>query len=80
MKYSVWILWFGSVAAILLGEGRIVVAGHLALWVTLAAHFVEFVVKRGVLERAGGSMANHFVQTMIYGLFHWKPLEDAQRH
>jgi hypothetical protein len=23
-------------------------------------------------------MGNHFVQVLIYGLFHWKPLEDQQ--
>ena len=22
-------------------------------------------------------MGHHFVQTMIYGLFHWKPLEEG---
>ncbi len=79
MKHSVWLIWFGSLAAILRGEGWVVTAGHFALWGTLAAHLAEFVVKRGVMERAGGSMGNHFVQTMIYGLFHWKPIEDAQR-
>jgi hypothetical protein len=31
------------------------------------------------MEAAGGSMGHHFVQTMIYGLFHWKPLEDSAR-
>ena len=46
------------------------------MWLTLAAHLVEFFVKRPVFERAGGSMGHHFVQTMIYGLFHWKPVED----
>ena len=29
-----------------------------------------------VMERAGGSMGHHFVQTLIYGLFHWKPIEE----
>jgi hypothetical protein len=24
-------------------------------------------------------MAHHFVQTLIYGLFHWKPLEDRAK-
>ena len=40
------------------------------------ADFVEFIMKRDVFERAGGSMGHHFVQTMIYGLFHWKPIEE----
>jgi len=41
-------------------------------------HVVEFFVKKGVLEKAGGSMGQHFLQTLIYGLFHWKPLEEQQ--
>ncbi len=77
MKYSVWGLWIGSIAAILLGNGWVSTAGQVAFWLTLVAHLVEFAVKRSVMEAAGGSMGHHFVQTMIYGLFHWKPLEDA---
>ncbi len=77
MKHSVWAIWVGSLAAILLGQGWVSTAGHFALWGTLVAHLVEFLVKRSVMEAAGGSMTHHFIQTMIYGLFHWKPLEDA---
>ncbi len=77
-KYSVWILWIGSLLAIGLGSGWFVTGGKIAFGVTLVAHLVEFAVKRSVLERADGSMGHHFIQTLIYGLFHWKPLEDAQ--
>ncbi|MBW2241249.1 MAG: hypothetical protein JRH01_04625 [Deltaproteobacteria bacterium] len=79
MKHSVWVIWVGAVAAILAGSGWVSTAGHVVFWVTLVAHVVEFVVKRPVMEAAGGSMAQHFLQTLIYGLFHWKPLEDAAR-
>ena len=77
LKYAVWGLWFGAAAAIALGTGWVAGVGHFVFWATLVAHLVEFVVKRSVMSRSGGSMAYHFVQTMIYGLFHWKPLEDA---
>lgn len=76
-KYSVWIIWIGGAAAILFGSGGVSTAGHIAFWLTLAAHVVEFLVKRPLFEKVGGSMGHHFVQTLIYGLFHWKPLEDA---
>jgi hypothetical protein len=79
MKQSVWLIWFGSVAAIVWGGGWVATVGQLVFWITLAAHLAEFVVKRPVMEAAGGSMGHHFVQTMIYGLFHWKPLEDSAR-
>jgi hypothetical protein len=79
MKYSVWAVWLGAPAAILLGTGWVSTLGHVAFWGTLAAHLVEFVVKRPVMEAAGGSLGHHFVQTLIYGLFHWKPLEDRAK-
>lgn len=47
-------------------------------WVFIAlviAHFVEFLLKKNVMQAAGGSMANHFLQTMLFGFVHWKPLE-----
>ena len=77
MKYSVWVIWIGGGAAILFGSGWVSTAGNIAFWLTLAAHLAEFFVKRPVFERAGGSMGHHFVQTLIYGLFHWKPLEAS---
>jgi hypothetical protein len=57
MKQSVWIIWLGAASAIALGTGWVSTLGHGVLWVTLAAHVVEFVVKRPVMPAAGGSMA-----------------------
>jgi hypothetical protein len=79
VKQSVWVVWLGSAAAIFLGSGRVSTIGHAVFWITLAAHLVEFALKRPVMQAAGGSMAHHFVQTLIYGLFHWKPLEDRAK-
>jgi hypothetical protein len=79
VKQSVWVIWLGAGAAIAFGTGRAATLGHAVLWGTLAVHAVEFFVKRPVMQAAGGSLAHHFVQTMIYGLFHWKPLEDRAK-
>ena len=78
MKQSVWVIWIGSLAAAMLGSGGVATAGLVIFGVTLVAHIAEFFLKRSVMEAAGGSMGHHFVQTLIYGLFHWKPLEEAQ--
>jgi len=78
MKQSVWVIWLGAAAAILMGTGWVSTVGHLAFWGTLVAHVAEFFIKRPVMEAAGGSMGHHFLQTLIYGFFHWKPLEEAQ--
>ena len=77
-KFIVWIMYLCCVLAILFGSGWIESAGRWILGITLLLHLVEFVLKRDVMSKAGGSMGYHFVQTMIYGLFHWKPLEDQQ--
>ena len=78
-RHSVWILYIGCGLAILFTTGWIATAAGWILGLIVAAHLVEFLVKRDVMAKAGGSMAHHFVQTMIYGLFHWKPLEEQQK-
>ena len=60
----------------ILGSGWVATAGQWAFGLTFVAHIVEFVMNRSLFERAGGSMGHHFVQTLIYGLFHWQPIKD----
>ena len=74
-KQSVWVLWVGSVAAMLLGTGWVATAGQWAFGLTFVAHLVEFLMNRSLFERAGESMSHHFAQTMIYGFFHWAPIK-----
>ena len=78
-RYSVWVLYFAIALGMLLSDGWIYTAAAWVLVIVLLAHGVEFIMKRDVLSKAGGSMGYHFVQTMIYGLFHWKPLEEQQK-
>ena len=75
-KQSVWVIWIGSAAAMLLGSGWVATLGQWVFGLTLVAHVVEFFVMRSVFERAGGSMSHHFVQTLVYGLFHWSPIKQ----
>ena len=76
MKYGVWIVWIGSLAAMLLGAGWTATIGQAVFWLTFVAHLVEFFFHRSLFEKAGGSMGHHFAQTMIYGLFHWQPIKE----
>ena len=75
-KQSVWVSWIGAVLAIILATGLLATIGRLTFGLLVIAHLAEFFVKRDVFVRAGGSMGHHFVQTMIYGLFHWRPIEE----
>ena len=72
-KQSVWVIWIGAVLAMILATGLLATIGRLTFGLLVIA---EFFVKRDVFVRAGGSMGHHFVQTMIYGLFHWRPIEE----
>ena len=48
--------------------------------VTLALHLGEFAVKYKVMKKdTTRSMADHFIQTMLFGMFHWKPIQNRQR-
>ena len=78
MKYNVLGMWALFVAGMILGSGWVATAAKFAFVAIAFIHIVEFFVKKSVLEKAGGSMVQHFLQTLIYGLFHWKPLEEQQ--
>ncbi len=77
-KQSALVMWFIFLIGMLFGSGWIATVANVGFWGIALVHAVEFFVKKGVMEKAGGSMGHHFVQTMIYGLFHWKPLEEQQ--
>jgi len=50
--------------------------GRLAFWLTVVAHLVEFGVFQSKLRARGGSLGGHFLNTLIFGLFHIR--EDPQ--
>ena len=75
-KQSVWLLWVGSAAAAYLGSGWVAIAGQVVFGLLVVAHVVEFFMNLELFKREGGSMMNHFVQTLIYGLFHWTPIKE----
>ncbi len=78
MKQGVLVMWLVLLVGMLVGGRFGAIAGPI-FWLLAVVHLVEFFWKRSVLEKAGGSMGQHFIQVMIYGLFHWKPLEEAQQ-
>ncbi len=78
MKQAVLVMWLIYLLGMMLGSGTVATVANFAFFGTAAAHVVEFLAKKSVMEKAGGSMGQHFLQTMIYGLFHWRPLEAQQ--
>lgn len=78
-KHGALLMWLVLAVGMLLGTGWVANVARYAFWGIALIHLVEFFVKRSVMEKADGSLGQHFVQTMIYGFMHWKPLEDKQR-
>ncbi len=79
MKQSVLAMWLVLLLGMLLGGATVAMVSRGLFWLLAIVHVVEFFAKKSVLEKAGGSMGHHFVQVLIYGLFHWKPLEEQQQ-
>ena len=77
-KTVVLVVWAACAVAMTFLSGVLSTVGSTLFWLMVVAHLVEFVLKKGVMQKAGGSLGHHFVQTMLYGFFHWKPLEEAQ--
>ena len=78
MKQGVLVIWLVLLAGMIFGSGWVASVARFAFWAMAIAHVVEFFVKKSVLEKAGGSMGQHFLSTLVYGLAHWKPLEEQQ--
>jgi len=76
-KQSVWIIWIGSIVAMTLGSGWVATAGMWTFGLTFLAHTAEFIMNLSLFKQAEGTMVHHFVQTMIYGLFHWMPIKKS---
>ena len=77
-KIVVLVVWVACIVAMNASLGWISTIGAGMFWLMLIAHVVEFVIKKSVMEKAGGSLGQHFAQTLLFGMFHWKPLEEAQ--
>ena len=78
MKQSVLGMWFLLLLGMLFGSEGVARISNYSFVGIAVVHVIEFLLKRGVLAKAGGSMGQHFLQVMMYGVFHWKPLEDQQ--
>jgi uncharacterized protein YhhL (DUF1145 family) len=71
MKVAVLVLWAACIAAFFLpATSSLAVPGQRLFWGLLIVHAIECVVFLPKLRRAGGSLAHHLVQTMLFGILH----------
>ena len=79
MKAAVIALWIACLAAFFLPESSsLAVPGQRLFWGLVIVHAIECVVFLPRLRRAGGSLAHHLVQTMIFGVFHARSVGEAK--
>ncbi len=74
---AIYILMLGAIVALPGSTTAQVIA-----WVFVALaviHILEFVVMLKVMQVAGGSMINHFLQTLLFGFMHWQPLKQKSQ-
>ena len=75
-KVGVLAMWAVLASAFLLPDdsmgGKI---GRGAFFVTVAAHFVEYLIYRPKLRRAEGTPGHHFLHVMVFGMFHYEEVE-----
>jgi uncharacterized protein YhhL (DUF1145 family) len=64
------VVWVVLAVSFVLPASPLVGALRLAFVLMLAAHALEFLFFQRTLARLGGSMGQHFVQVLLYGLFH----------
>lgn len=77
-KWATLVIYILMLVVVIVNPGGSV--GGIIPWVFLgvaAVHLLEFALVLAVLRAAGGSMANHFLHTMLFGFMHWKPIKDA---
>jgi uncharacterized protein YhhL (DUF1145 family) len=79
VKAAVIALWIACLAAFFLPESSsLAVPGQRLFWGLVIVHAIECVVFLPRLRRAGGSLAHHLVQTMIFGVFHARSVGEAK--
>ena len=73
------VVWIACLAIMLFAPAtQAALAARAVFWIMLVAHVVECVVFLPRLRRAGGSLASHLLQTLVFGVFHLRTLAPQQ--
>jgi uncharacterized protein YhhL (DUF1145 family) len=78
-RLAVLSLWLISLAGFIIAPNSSLAGyGRLLFWVLLAAHVVECAVFLPKLRAAGGSLASHLGQTLVFGVVHVQEIAAEQ--
>ena len=73
-KLVVGVIWAWSIACLLAPALPLASAGRAVFWILVVVHGIECAVFLPRLRGAGGSLANHLVQTFLFGFAHLSTL------
>ena len=77
-KWFVLGIWLLCVAGYVVADGTIMSTVAAAVfWLLVVVHSIECVVFSSRMRAAGGSLAQHIGQTMLFGIFHIRELPRA---
>ena len=69
IKVALGVVWAYAALCLLLPL-PLATVGQAVFWGMLVIHVVEFIVMQSTFRKAGGSLGHHFVQTLLFGVFH----------
>ena len=80
MKALVVALWIASFVALFLpATSTLAWLGQRLFWGLVIVHAIECVVFLPKLRNAGGSLASHLAQTMVFGFLHAREVGGESR-
>lgn len=74
MKIALVVVWIACALAFVLPEASWSASARTLFVLLLAVHALECVLFWSRLRAAGGSMAHHVVQTLLFGFLHLRTL------
>lgn len=69
IKVALGVVWVYAALCLFLPL-PLAVVGQAVFWGMLVIHVVEFIVLQSTFRKAGGSLGHHFIQTLLFGVFH----------
>jgi uncharacterized protein YhhL (DUF1145 family) len=74
MKAAMGAIWVLLLASFFVPFGGLEASMEMFFWVLLGIHVVEVAVFMGRLKAAGGSLGNHMLQVLLFGVVHLRTL------
>lgn len=77
MKFALVLVWIACAAAFVVPEAAWTVPARRLFFALIVVHAVECVAFLPRLRAAGGSLAQHVVQTLLFGFLHLRTLRAS---